>query len=176
MSGIPTLLTDRLVLRAPSPDDFDAALARWREAEVIRYTTGRPAAPEEAWRRILGYIGHWTAFGWGFWTVADAVTGEAVGEVGFADFHRAIEPSFGATPEMGWVFTTAAHGRGLATEAVAAALRWGDAHLPGEETVCIIAPDNAASLRVAAKVGYRERRRTLYHDAMTIVLHRPRDA
>ena len=39
-------------------------------------------------------------------------------------------------------------------------------------TVCLIHPDNTPSLRVAEKAGYRERVRTTYKDAPTILLER----
>ena len=57
-------------------------------------------------------------------------------------------------PETGWAFTPDAWGRGYATEAMIAVLDWADhvARIP--ETRCIIDPGNAASHRVAAKLGY----------------------
>ena len=67
-----------------------------------------------------------------------------------------------------------AHGRGIATEAVRAIVAWADRALAAECTACIISPANAASLRVAAKAGYREVRRTTYKAAPTIVSERAR--
>jgi len=48
------------------------------------------------------------------------------------------------------------HGKGYATEAVRAALAWGEAAIGLERCVCMIAPDHAASLRVAEKCGFRQ--------------------
>jgi RimJ/RimL family protein N-acetyltransferase len=62
-------------------------------------------------------------------------------------------------PEIGWVLSPDVHGRGLATEAVQAALSWMDGQGCGETTTCIIHRDNAASMRVAGKAGYREHAR-----------------
>ncbi len=59
-------------------------------------------------------------------------------------------------PELGWVLAAHAHGKGLATEAAAAALHWADEHLSHSRTVCMIAPENTASIRVAEKCGYGE--------------------
>ena len=39
-------------------------------------------------------------------------------------------------------------------------------------TACLIHPDHAASLRVAAKCGYPEERRAVYHGSLTMVLWR----
>jgi RimJ/RimL family protein N-acetyltransferase len=95
--------------------------------------------------------------------------------VGFADFQRQIEPSLEGTPEIGWALSPAAHGRGYATEAVRAALRWADAQWPAANTACIIAPDNTASLRVAQKCGYVEWVRTSYKGKPTIQFRRMAD-
>jgi RimJ/RimL family protein N-acetyltransferase len=120
---------------------------------------------------VLRYIGHWEALGYGFWAVEEKASGEFVGELGFADFRREIEPALDA-PEAGWVFVPRVHGRGYATEGLRAALAWGDENLPGERTVCLIHPENAASFRVAAKCGYGERRRAEYKGHATVVLER----
>ncbi|MEO7093194.1 MAG: GNAT family N-acetyltransferase, partial [Polyangiales bacterium] len=55
-------------------------------------------------------------------------------------------------PECGWVLASTAHGKGYATEAVAAVTAWADARFA--RTTCIIDPDNDPSLRVAAKTGF----------------------
>lgn len=71
-------------------------------------------------------------------------------------FKRELIPSIEGIPELGWALATPAHGKGFATEAVRTALRWGDEHLERSQTVCIIAPDNVASIHVAEKCGYQE--------------------
>ena len=165
------LTTDRLTLRPHTRDDFLESYAMWSDPEVIRYIGGKPFTREEVWARLLRYAGHWAMLGYGYWVVRETRSGRFLGEVGFADYHREIEPSLG-TPEIGWALDPAAHGRGYATEAVLAALRWADTHWPGAETACIVAPDNQPSLRVADKCGYREHLRTTYKGKPTIVLRR----
>lgn len=167
---IPELVTERLILRAPRPDDFEPSFAMWRDPVVTRYIGGRPQTREETWGRILRYIGHWQVFGWGFWTVTTRA-GAFVGECGFADFHREIAPAIDA-PEMGWSLAAAMHGQGYASEAVRAAAQWGDAHIDAPRTMCIIDPDNAASLAVAKKSGFVEATRTTYREAPTVMMQR----
>jgi RimJ/RimL family protein N-acetyltransferase len=145
----------------------------WADPQVTRFIGGQPATGEAAWRRVLTYAGLWATLGFGFWAVRERATGAFVGEVGLADFHRPIEPSFGGAPEVGWAFVPSAWGRGFGAEAVAAALAWSDAHLVGVRTVCMIAPENVASLRLAERVGFREYARTLYRDATLLLLERP---
>ncbi|WP_345815725.1 GNAT family N-acetyltransferase [Paraburkholderia sp. PREW-6R] len=148
----------------------------WCDSEVIRFIGGKPFTREEVWARLLRYAGHWTMLGYGYWVVREKESGRFLGEVGFADYHREIEPSLMDTPEVGWALDPAVHGRGYATEAVRAALDWADARWPNGETVCIVAPDNLPSLRVAHKCGYREQLRTTYKGKATIVLRRPASA
>lgn len=169
---VPTLETERLVLRGHKIEDFADSAAMWGDPAVTRYIAARPFTPEECWARLHRHIGHWALLGFGYWTVRDRTTGEFLGEVGFADLRRALDPPFDGVPESGWAFVPAAHGRGIATEAVGAVHRWGDAHFRAVRTVCIINPENSASLRVAEKFGYREYARTTYREAATALLER----
>lgn len=171
--AIPTLTTARLVLRAPRLADFDDAFAMWRDPAVTRFIGGRAFTREEVWARILRYVGHWALLGHGFWTL-ETVDGRFVGECGFADFHRELEPSFGDTPEHGWALAPWAHGQGFGREAVAATLAWADANLSGGRTVCMIDPANAPSLALAAACGYRETVRATYKGDPTILFERRR--
>jgi RimJ/RimL family protein N-acetyltransferase len=154
--GVPVIETERLQLRIHRLDDLAHCAAMWADAEVTRFIGGRPLTEEETWARLLRYAGHWALLGFGYWLVEEKITSNFVGEVGFADHKRDIEPSLKEMPEIGWVIATPAHGRGYATEAVRAALKWGDAHFPLDRTCCIIDPENIPSIRVAEKCGYQE--------------------
>jgi RimJ/RimL family protein N-acetyltransferase len=167
-----TLTTERLILRPPTRDDFEDCAALWGDADVVRFVGGKPSTREEVWSRLLRYVGHWALQGYGFWTVRERDTGRFVGEVGLADFKRNLKPSFDGAQEMGWVLAKRVHGIGYATEAVRAALAWNAERFPGARIVCMIDPGNAASLRVAAKNGFKEFARTIYKDSEVILLER----
>ena len=169
---VPVLETERLTLRGHRADDFADCMSLWTDPEVTRFIGGKPSTREEVWARLLRYAGHWTLLGFGYWVVAEKATGRFLGEVGFADFRRQIEPSLDGVPEIGWVLAPHSHGRGYATEAVRAALAWGDGHFGPIRTACIIAPENGPSIRVAERCGYREFRRTTYKDQPTIMFVR----
>jgi len=170
---IPSLDTERLILRGHALSDFADSLAMWSDPLVTRFIGGgRPSTEEEVWTRLLRYVGHWALLGFGYWAVREKASGKFVGEVGFADLKREISPSIKGTPETGWVLSPSAHGRGLATEAVRAILAWAETHFEAPRTVCLIALDNLPSIRVAHKVGYREILRTTYKDAPTLMLAR----
>jgi RimJ/RimL family protein N-acetyltransferase len=166
---IPSLETERLIFAGHGLDDFADSAALWADPLVTRYIGGTPLGEEDAWTRLLRYAGHWSLLGFGYWVVREKSSGRFVGEVGFADYKRELVPSIKGMPELGWVLASWAHGRGFATEAVQAALAWGATHLSSPRTVCIIHPDNAASLRVAAKCGFVEVTRAAYKGRSTIL-------
>lgn len=160
--AVPSLQTERLILSGHRLEDFAECLALWSDPEVTRHITGKPSTAEEVWARILRYVGHWALLGFGYWVVRERDTGRFVGEVGFADFKREVEPPFNGDPEAGWVLAPWSHGRGFATEAVRAIIAWGAQHFGPRRIVCMIAPENTASIRVAHKCGYTEFGRTTY--------------
>jgi len=168
--------TDRLLLRPHVADDFAASWAMWSDPLVYGHILPAPSTEQQAWSRILSYAGLWALTGFGYWAVEERSTGVFVGEIGFADFKRDITPSIRGLPEMGWVLTSAHHGKGYATEGVRAALAWADEHLRTERTVCLINPDNAASIRVAEKAGYDQTHRTTFNKAPTLMFERGRIA
>jgi RimJ/RimL family protein N-acetyltransferase len=168
----PVIETERLVLRGHRAADLPAYAAMWGDPEVVRYIGGRPFTPEETWSRLLRGVGHWAVTGFGYWIVEEKASGRLAGETGLADFKREMTPSLGGAPEAGWVMAPWAHGRGYATEAVRAALAWGDEHLKPERTVCIIAPENTASIRVAKKCGFEEVSRTTYKGDAIVIFER----
>jgi RimJ/RimL family protein N-acetyltransferase len=172
LADVPVLETDRLRLRGHRLDDFSDSFAMWSDANVTRYILDEPMTEEACWSRFLRYAGHWALLGYGYWVAEEKETGRFVGEIGFADYHREIQPSLNGMPEIGWALAAHAHGKGYATEAVGAATAWGDVHFAASRTACIIAPENVASVRVAEKCGYREFRRATYHGRPAVVFVR----
>lgn len=168
----PEIQTERLSLRAHRRDDFDALAAMWADPDVVRFIGGKASTREESWARLLRYAGHWPLLGFGYWAVELKAEVRYIGDVGFANWQREITPSLDGMPEAGWVFLPAAHGRGLAGEAVRAALGWMDTHFSGQATACIISPENTASIRLAQKCGYREFARPDYKGSQVVQFRR----
>ncbi len=146
----------------------------WSDPVVNRYTTGKPLTPEEAWAKALRNAGLWAVLGYGYWVVEEKASGDFIGETGFADFKRELQPAIAGVPELGYVFCSRVHGKGYATEAVQAAVAWLDEQLDARRSVCLIHDGNAASIRLAEKCGYREFHRTQYKGHDVILFERLR--
>ena len=95
---------------------------------VTRFIGGKPRTREESWIRFLRHAGMWQHMGFGFWAIEEKATGRFIGEAGFHELRRDMEPSIEGTLEAGWGFVTDAHGKGYATEAVPPLLAWGEAN------------------------------------------------
>ena len=155
---IPRLETRRLVLRGRTMADFAGHVADRADPKVMRHIgKGEVLDEEEAFKGFLAMAGHWAMMGYGVWELEEKASGKRVGVTGFSQKKRpASHPASGA-PEMGWSLASAAHGKGYATEAVAAALDWGRGFFgPGTRVVCVISTDNTASVRVAEKNGFKQ--------------------
>ena len=169
---IPILETDRLRLRPHRLDDFPNCSALWADPVVTRFIGGKSLTEEEAWVRLLRYVGHWSLMGFGYWAIEEKASGKFLAEGGFQENQRDIAPSLKGMLETGWVFAPHAHGKGYATEAVLAMHAWKDANLPEKKVCCIIDSPNLASFRVADKCGYREFGRTTYKGASVVLFTR----
>ncbi len=172
MIGIATLETPRLRLRAFHRDDFPAYAAMWAEPAVVRFIGGEALSHKAAWARFLRLFGMWHVMGFGFWAVEDRHSGALIGQAGFHDVQRGLQPSLDGTLEAGWVLATAMHGRGLAEEAMRAALAWADVRHPAARITCMIQTDHAASLHVAGKLGFAAFADTAYHGVDMVLLER----
>lgn len=171
----PEIETGRLILREQSAADLDAACALWSDPAVYRFIGGKPRPREEVWRRILANAGTWSLLGFGSWAVQQKSDGACLGSVGLLDAQREIAPAFRPECiEAGWALSPVVHGRGLAGEAMRAVTAWADAALPDRPLVCMIAPENLPSIRLAGALGFREYARTTYGGEPTVLFERAR--
>jgi RimJ/RimL family protein N-acetyltransferase len=146
----PILETRRLRLRGFHEGDLDSYARIMSDAETMRYVgTGTPLTREEAWRS-LGYIlGHWRIRGYGLWAVEERSSGDLVGRIGL--YHPEGWPGL----EVGWLVERKRWGEGFATEGGAASLAYAFEKVGAERVISVILPANAASIRVAEKLGER---------------------
>ncbi len=143
---IPILHTERLVLRGYRPGEFDFYASVVGDAEVMRYLDG-PLARPLAFRSFCSVFGHWQVRGHGMWALEEKATGKLLGHAGLPRW----EGSAGL--EIGYALHRDAWKRGFAVEACLEVRRWAREALSARGLVSVIHPDNAASIRVAEKMG-----------------------
>ena len=138
----------RLHLRPWAPWDAPALQSLLDDPEVAHWTPHPyPCPPGYAADRIDGDPAAWATGTRAELAVLDATTAQLLGTAGLYRIQ-------GGQAEVGWVTGTSARGRGVATEAVAAVCRWGFAGLGLERLEAHVLTGNAASVRVAEKVGF----------------------
>jgi RimJ/RimL family protein N-acetyltransferase len=166
---IPRLETARLILRMWRESDFDDYAAMCADPEVMRYLGGKTFNRMEAWRHMAFLIGHWYLLGYGHWAVEEKSTGRLVGRIGF--LNPADWPGF----EIGWTLARDCWGKGYATEGAQRALDYTFNELDKGHVISLIHPDNAASIRVAERLGEKPEGRTelLGHDVLIYGIDRP---
>lgn len=143
-----TLETDRLRLRMFRDDDLDAYAPIVADPEVMRYLgDGKPLDRAGAWRQMAQVLGHWTLRGYGLWAVEERATGALVGRIGL--YNPEGWPGF----ELGWVLARPYWGKGYATEGARRALAHAFGELGRDHVISLIYPANAASIRVAERLG-----------------------
>jgi RimJ/RimL family protein N-acetyltransferase len=143
--------TERLTLRRPVPGDapaYRALLMHPTIGEWLRPPPLEPFVPADGDAWLESDARHWERFGFGPWAVVDRTSGDYLGRVGL----RRSEIGDRAGIEVLWSIDPARHGEGLAAEAAAAALELA-AELEVEEVFAMVLPVNAASRRVAEKIG-----------------------
>ncbi len=149
----PLLSTDRLILREIERNDFDAVFRFMGNPAVTAHIGDGWATRTSAWQRFCQARGLWSLVGHGYWAICWRTSGQLIGLGGLGSFEREM-PELEGYPEAGYAFAPEAWGKGVASEALAAFVRWSDATLPSDEVRCIISEANTASIRVAEKCGF----------------------
>ena len=150
MTSIPRLTTDRLVLRA-----FQAAdrvpFGRMNGDPAVMEFMSRRLSPAESDAFLDRIVERWAADGFGLWAVERRADGAFIGFAGLSE--PTFQAPFVPAIEVGWRLARPAWGHGFATEAGAAALRFGFEVLGHGEIVSFTAVRNVRSRRVMEKLG-----------------------
>ena len=156
-----TLETKRLILRLPLADDVPELAEMHADPDVMRYlmitrtvdrpTTGarNPVDLVAAWRTTALLLGHWQLLGYGQWVVVEKQSSRIVGRTGL--WHSPDWPGL----ELSWMTSRGHWGKGFATEAALAARDYAFTVVGADRVISLIHPENAASIRVALKLGER---------------------
>jgi ribosomal-protein-alanine N-acetyltransferase len=143
--------TERLLLRRPTAEDRALYHVHFTHPEVERWLRPSPLPPfnpgaiEEL---VEGDRAHWSDHGFGPWVLIERESGGFAGRGGL--HWTTVEDV--AMVELAWSVEPRLHGNGYATEMARSAIEWAR-ELEIEELIALVLPANAASRRVAEKVG-----------------------
>jgi RimJ/RimL family protein N-acetyltransferase len=161
LPAIPVIATDRLILNPFGETDIEALAEILAEPDVTKNITANGSTPARcrasAAHRISWHNGSWDERGYGVWAVRAASDdagprGALIGWCGFA------APDIGDDPEILYGLAPHSWGRGLAQEAVRAAIGWLLAETPsGGVSAVIFGRINPVSAAIAAKLGMAKR-------------------
>ena len=146
--------TNRLILRPFELSDAEAAFGWFGDPVVMRFTpTGPLKSIEETNTRLAFFMDHQKAHGFSKWLVLDRSSGVAIGDSGLLVFQ-----DYGWI-DLGFRFAQQCWGKGLATEAASAWVRAAFDEFRLNRLGAFVHPENAASIRVLEKMGFRQERR-----------------
>jgi RimJ/RimL family protein N-acetyltransferase len=144
----PIIETDRLTLRVFVPEDVDRLAEILGDPSVMRYMPGGEPMPRQ--RIEIGLkkiIDHWHQHGFGRWAVIHNVDDRLIGWCGLEFIQEISEV------EVAYLLEKLYWGKGFATEAAKASLRYGFEELKLDHIIALAFPENVASRRVMEKIG-----------------------
>lgn len=143
---IPTLATERLILRAPEASDFPVYRKFFADAEAsLMY--GGPLDAGKAWRVLATDLGHWQLRGYGRWSVVEAASGKMIGGCGL------WWPEAYPRSELTWWIVPNARRHGYALEASRAAIDYAYDQLNWKLVETHMNDENIAARCLAEKLG-----------------------
>jgi len=146
------LETERLVLRRLLPDDVPALYALYRDPIVRRYFPDGTRTLEQTRAELEWFLGgHPRRPELGLWATVERATGAFLGRCGLLPWMIDGVPEV----ELAYLIDPARWGEGFGSEAARAIVRHAFEALGLERLICLIDPQNEASVRVAEGVGMR---------------------
>jgi len=144
----PSIRTARLVLRPLQATDAAVLHRIYQSDGVLRYfPIPSPPSPEQLQRFVAGQQAHWEKHGYGNWGLLPEGTEEIIGWAGLQYLPELDET------EVGFLLAPPFWGKGYATEAALASLRFGFQRLYLDHIIALVHADNLASRRVIEKCG-----------------------
>jgi RimJ/RimL family protein N-acetyltransferase len=150
--GIPTLTTPRLVLRPFVPNDLEELAVLHAEESFWWYPLRGAMSKQDTAGFLERVMARYDSDGFGIEALLDRASGAMIGWAGLAVPH--FLPQILPAVEVGWRLAGPWRGRGLATEAGAAAVEFGFTTGGLDRIVSIYEPENVASGRVMERLGF----------------------
>jgi ribosomal-protein-alanine N-acetyltransferase len=158
---VTTLETERLLLRAPVPEDAEALAPMYADPEVMRYLgEGRTLTRKETERSVRRMVEGWAADGLGLFTTVRKEDETIIGRVGLIVWNTETWKTVprsdpGPTElEVGYTLGQPYWGHGYATEAAGAVRDYALDALDAKRLIALIIHGNDASENVARKLGF----------------------
>ena len=158
--------TSRLLLRQFNESDVDSLLGFRGDPAVMRFSITGPETRADIQSKYLpSCLRRYARDGLGQWAVVRKSDGRCVGECGICVQEVEGEREF----EIGYRLRRDCWGIGLATEAARACRDYGFKHAGLRRLISIIESENAASIRVAEKMGMTLAKRATFHGIPVLV-------
>jgi len=149
--------TPRLYFRMFAEDDLAALVSIRSDPEVMKHVAKRRTESIEEVHAVLNRIlAHWEEHSFGRWALIDKASGLLAGWCGLI---HAFYLENTAEVEIGYGLAKQYWGKGLASEAAAAALKYGFEQMYLPRIIAVAWPENVASLRVLEKLGMQYEKR-----------------
>ena len=148
-SNIPTLETDRLILRKLSVADADDMFEYSKDMNITKYLTWSPHPDRYFTIDYIKFVlKKYKTGDFRDWAVIDKATGKMIGTCGFTsvDLHN-------KKGEIGYVYNSQYWGRGIATEALECVVDFGFSKLDLNRIEGRFMVENTPSRRVMEKAG-----------------------
>jgi len=157
---IPEIETERLVLRQVTLAHLDDWAERvFADPEVVRFMPRRDMTPlQRAERAFNNYNRLWEERGIGGWIITDKHAGNFIGSIEIEYLDDTDEY------ELGYCLSREYWGKGIATKAACAAVRFGFENANLERIIAVVVPENTASWKVLEHIGLVYEKNAHYYD------------
>lgn len=146
--------TERLILRAPQPQDLDWQLKWLNTPEVMRFLGGAARPPEAVAAGFERNVAAMAAGEPAFWTVTLRDGATIAGKCGLSRIDEGLAPAaIKGGIQVGWTLAEPFWGQGLASEAARAVLSHGFQSYDVPEIWAQTSDSNAASTRLMDRLG-----------------------
>lgn len=157
---IPTITTERLILREPRPGDFNVYESFFADPEASA-AYGGPLSSGDSWRVLATDLGHWALRGYGRWAVTLKSSGVMIGGCGLWWPHEYPRS------ELTWWIVPNARKKGYAREASVAAINFGYEVLGWSLVETHMNDENVPARRLAESLGGTVMARETFPDGLT---------
>jgi ribosomal-protein-alanine N-acetyltransferase len=163
--------TQRLRLRHFTPNDADELHRIYSNPELFKYMSNeKPLLWEQTRTVINSIIESWQHYNFGVWALVDKRNQKLIGHCGLKYLENTLEV------QIGYLLLKRYWGKGLATEAAWASLKYGFEVMKLPKIVAVAKPENIASRRVMEKVGMKYEKDAYYYNNNVVYYSISREA